>query len=351
MLDSFRSVAFNSDGSLFWAFNVCPDFPSPPLPSPASQINPNHLIRRLKHILLCNHSSSASADSHSRNRSDGSEPLSSFDASFSIHSLQHAVNQFLRVQSPTRSITNTNTIPTTPTSPHSQTSPSTIPPPIMTTSTVTHTAKGKGIALPSSTPPRTRPIGLVINDSSPQSSPISSAGTRKHFTRQTTQDYQEAQIHSSVYTVSGSPSPAVLDQLLTPSTTALFVDAALSLNASATGLGMVFVQGMSHIHHYASINKSGASSPIFAEAQALAAGLQWCLSSNLTPEYIFSDCLNLVSKVKGNWHDHSPLSTLVHQIRTFLSRFPEASLLDVSCQHNDKAHSLAKQALRLRDED
>ncbi|KAF4348141.1 hypothetical protein G4B88_015786 [Cannabis sativa] len=116
-------------------------------------------------------------------------------------------------------------------------------------------------------------------------------------------------------------------------------------------VSMLQPQGTSHIHHYASINKSGASSPIFAEAQALAGGLQWCLSSNLTPEYIFSDCLNLVSKVKGNWHDHSPLSTLVHQIRTFLSRFPEASLLHVSRQHNDKAHSLAKQALRLRDED
>uniref|UniRef100_A0A803P502 Reverse transcriptase domain-containing protein n=1 Tax=Cannabis sativa TaxID=3483 RepID=A0A803P502_CANSA len=165
------------------------------------------------------------------------------------------------------------------------------------------------------------------------------------------QDYQEAQIHSTVSTTSRSPSPAAPDQILTPSTTALFVDAALSQNASATGLGMVFVQGVSHIHQFASINKSGASSPIFAEAQALAEGIQWCLSSNLKPDYIFSDCLNLVSKVKGNWHDHSPLSSLVHQIRTFLSRFPEASLLHISRQHNDKAHSLAKQALRSRDED
>ncbi|KAF4366575.1 hypothetical protein F8388_004239 [Cannabis sativa] len=145
--------------------------------------------------------------------------------------------------------------------------------------------------------------------------------------------------------------PAVLNQILLPSTTALFVDAALSFNTPATGLGMVFMQGMSHIQHSARIHKPGASSPLFAEAQALAEGLQWCLSSNLAPAYIFSDCLNLVSKVNGNWHDHSPLSTLVHKIRTFLSRFPEASLLHVSRQHNDKAHSLAKQALRLRDED
>ncbi|KAF4404012.1 hypothetical protein G4B88_014468 [Cannabis sativa] len=164
-------------------------------------------------------------------------------------------------------------------------------------------------------------------------------------------DYQDAQIHSSASIVSKGPCPEVLDQIFLPSTTALFVDAALSFSTPATGLGMVFMHGMSHIQHSARIHKPGASSPLFAEAQALAEGLQWCLSSNLAPAYIFSDCLNLVSKVNGNWHDHSPLSTLVHKIRTFLSRFPEASLLHVSRQHNDKTHSLAKQALRLRDED
>ncbi|KAF4389010.1 hypothetical protein F8388_026739 [Cannabis sativa] len=217
----------------------------------------------------------------------------------------------------------------------------------MTTSTVTHTAKGKGVALPSTTPHRTRPIGLVINDSTPQSPPISSAGTRSHFTRQTAQVGDSGSLGKSVQ----KPPPAAPDQVLTPSTTALFVDAALSQNASTTGLGLVFMHGVSHIHQFASITKSGTPSPIFAEAQALAEGIQWCLASNLKPDYIFSDCLNLVSKVKGNWHDHSPLSSLVHQIRTFLSRFPEASLLHISRQHNDKAHSLAKQALRLRDED
>ncbi|KAF4388225.1 hypothetical protein F8388_021055 [Cannabis sativa] len=114
---------------------------------------------------------------------------------------------------------------------------------------------------------------------------------------------------------------------------------------------MVYMQGLSHIQQSARIFKPGASSPIFAEAQALYEGLHWCFSSNLQPRFVFSDCINLVSKVNGNWHDYSPLSSLVHQIRTFLSRFPEATLLHVPRQHNDKAHSLAKLALRLRDED
>ncbi|KAF4376421.1 hypothetical protein G4B88_000109 [Cannabis sativa] len=146
-------------------------------------------------------------------------------------------------------------------------------------------------------------------------------------------------------------SSADLDQLLLPSTPALFVDDALSTDAPATGIGMVFMQGLSHIQKSTKIFKPGASSPIFAEAQALYEGLQWCMTSNLTPRFIFSDCLNLVSKVNGNWHDYSPLSTLIQQIRTFLSRFPEAPLLHVSRQRNGNAHSLAKLALRLRDED
>uniref|UniRef100_A0A803PSF4 Reverse transcriptase domain-containing protein n=1 Tax=Cannabis sativa TaxID=3483 RepID=A0A803PSF4_CANSA len=140
------------------------------------------------------------------------------------------------------------------------------------------------------------------------------------------QDYQDAQIHSSVSSMTNNHSPAVLDHILLPSTTALFVDAALSTNAPATGIGMVFMQGLSHIQQSARIFKPGASSPIFAEAQALCEGLQWCLSSNLTPRFIFSDCINLVSKVNGNWHDYSPLSTLILQIRTFLSA-SQATLL------------------------
>ncbi|KAF4351856.1 hypothetical protein F8388_021921 [Cannabis sativa] len=216
------------------------------------------------------------------------------------HSLQHAVDQFLRVHSPPRTNTIvTFTFPSSTSSPPQPTHPA-IPTPIMTTSTISHTAKGKGIVSPVSDPPLSRPPGIVINESSTRSSPTSSVGPRKHFTRQSTQ---------------------------------------------------VGDSGLTHVQHSARTFKPGASSPLFAEAQALYEGLNWCVASNLQPRFVFSDCLNLISKVNGNWHDNSSLSSLVQRIRTFLSSFPEATLLHVPRQHNDKAHSLAKLALRLRDED
>ncbi|KAF4390056.1 hypothetical protein F8388_002998 [Cannabis sativa] len=309
-----------------------------------------------------------------RNRSDDSELPSSLEATFSLqnpfeisnatpfeeffprhsspdHSLQHAVNQFLCVHSPPGTTIITSSHTTIPTSLPSQTLPSTIPPPIMTTSTITHTVKGKGIALPTSSPPRTRPSGLVINEPSTQSSPTSSVGTRKHFTRQSTQDYQDAQIQSSISNMAHNHSSADLDHLLLPSTPALFVDAALSTNAPATGIGMVFMQGLSHIQKSARIFKPGASSPIFAETQALHEGLQLCITSNLTPRFIFSDCLNLVSKVNGNWH--ATLQCLLLSNRSEPSSPDSLKLLCCMFprQRNGNAHSLAKLALRLRDED
>ncbi|KAF4349724.1 hypothetical protein G4B88_030938 [Cannabis sativa] len=360
------------------------------------------------------------------------------------HSLQHAVDQFLRVHSPPRTTTIVTSTSAIPTSPSPQPFHPTIPTPIMTTSTISNTVKGKGIALPVSGPPLSRPPGIVINESSTRSSPTSSVGTRKHFTRQSTQvgdsvrksvshallhctgvksiwhhsnfkkffvdhyrldikdfyllslsfiprnnlplflgiiwqiwnirnahlfqkptpltnvqdtvasflqDYQDAQAHSSGSEQTTTHCPFVLDHIFAPSTTALFVDAALNTNTPATGIGMVFMQGLSRVQHSARIFKPGASSPLFAEAQALYEGLNWCVSSNLQPRFVFSDCINLISKVNGNWHDNSPLSSLVHRIRTFLSSFPEATLLHVPRQHNDKPHSLAKLALRPRDED
>ncbi|KAF4356959.1 hypothetical protein F8388_015935 [Cannabis sativa] len=164
-------------------------------------------------------------------------------------------------------------------------------------------------------------------------------------------EYPDAQHLSSASPLPKTPSSPELDQLLHENTHALFVDAALNPEKAATGLGLVFTQGLSHVHKSAKIYKSGAPTPIFAEAQALYEGLQWCMTSQLNPRFIFSDCLNLVSKVNGNWQDYSSLSTLIQKIRSFLSRFPEASLLHVARQLNHNAHSLAKAALRLRDED
>uniref|UniRef100_A0A803PJT7 Zinc knuckle CX2CX4HX4C domain-containing protein n=1 Tax=Cannabis sativa TaxID=3483 RepID=A0A803PJT7_CANSA len=107
------------------------------------------------------------------------------------HSLQHVVNKFLRMDTPSsRTVTSSAPFTTIPMSFSQQIPSSTIPPPIITTSIITHTTKGKGIALPTSSPPHspcTRPTGLVINEPRSQSSPASSVGTRRHYTRQSAQ--------------------------------------------------------------------------------------------------------------------------------------------------------------------
>uniref|UniRef100_A0A803PKB0 Reverse transcriptase domain-containing protein n=1 Tax=Cannabis sativa TaxID=3483 RepID=A0A803PKB0_CANSA len=147
-------------------------------------------------------------------------------------------------------------------------------------------------------------------------------------------DYQDAQIHSSVSSMTNNHSPAVQDHILLPSTTALFVDATLSTNAPTTYWDG-FMQGPPHIQQPPDF-QTRASSPILPSAQALCEGLQWCLSSNLTPRFIFSDCINLVSKVNGNWHDYSPLSTLVHR-RNLPLQLPSVTLSHVSRQRQQES--------------
>ncbi|KAF4353807.1 hypothetical protein G4B88_009401 [Cannabis sativa] len=77
-------------------------------------------------------------------------------------------------------------------------------------------------------------------------------------------------------------------------------------------------------------------------------GLSWCLSLHMQPKFIFTDCLNLVSKVIGKWKDNSALSSLVSKIRQSFSYFPASSLHHLSRQFNVEAHHLAKEAIRQR---
>ncbi|KAF4394810.1 hypothetical protein F8388_015716 [Cannabis sativa] len=140
-------------------------------------------------------------------------------------------------------------------------------------------------------------------------------------------------------------------EIIQEDTPALYVDAALDPDRGVTGLGLVFKIGSQRIIDIAKIHKPGPSSPIFAKAQALFHGLSWWLSSQLMPNCIFSDCLNLVSKVNSNWKDNSALSSLVAQIRISFSSFPGVSFLHLPCQLNTTAHSLAKEAIKMREDD
>ncbi|XP_060965278.1 uncharacterized protein LOC133034246 [Cannabis sativa] len=136
---------------------------------------------------------------------------------------------------------------------------------------------------------------------------------------------------------------------LSPDTPALFVDAAVDHQNGLTGTGFVFKCGFQTVlaSHYHRL--PGAVSPIFSEGQALLQSLKWCIDSQFSPQVVFSDCLNLVSKVNGAWQDNSALSGLVSRIRLLFSNFPGASLQFLPRQFNMDAHNLAREALRSRE--
>ncbi|KAF4348744.1 hypothetical protein F8388_008548 [Cannabis sativa] len=97
-----------------------------------------------------------------------------------------------------------------------------------------------------------------------------------------------------------------------------------------TGLGFVIKRGSNQVLASASIQKPSAPTSIFAEGQALLEGLSWCLSLQMQPNFIITDCLNLVTKVNGQWQDNSALSSLVSKIRQSFSNFPATSLHHLS---------------------
>ncbi|KAF4348401.1 hypothetical protein G4B88_008500 [Cannabis sativa] len=164
-------------------------------------------------------------------------------------------------------------------------------------------------------------------------------------------DYREAQhIHSQDSTTSTSQQPLYSD-FIQQDTPALFVNAALDHDRGVTGIGCVLKVGPDQVIASTNFQKPRAPLPIFAEAQALFHGLSWCISLHHQPRTIFTDCLNLVSKVNGNWQDNSTLSLIVNQIRHSFSNFPDASLVHLPRQFNTTAHFLAREAIRLREDD
>ncbi|KAF4377104.1 hypothetical protein F8388_017508 [Cannabis sativa] len=370
---------------------------------------------------------------HKRNPFEisNSTPLEAFFPRNSANdqSLQQAVDQFLRMDIPTTgfnspvssapplshstvTLMHTNPVSSESTPPFTKT---TIPPPIMTTSVITHTDKGKGIAVPTSIhppPPSTRPPGHVIYEPVSLTSPASSPGAKRSFTRQSTQawslwsnpdsllysllksryfkhsDFLSApKGYNSSFTwrsilwghhllkqglvwrifsgrtiplsapnwIPGISSHTILHpidpHLSFQDTPALFVDAALDQDRGVTGIGCVLKIGPDEVIASTNSQKPGAPLPIFAEAQALSHGLSWCISLQQQPRIIFTDCLNLVSKVNGKWQDNSALSLIVNQIRQSFSNFLDASLVHLPREFNTTAHFLAREAIRLREDD
>uniref|UniRef100_A0A803NKD1 Reverse transcriptase zinc-binding domain-containing protein n=1 Tax=Cannabis sativa TaxID=3483 RepID=A0A803NKD1_CANSA len=162
-------------------------------------------------------------------------------------------------------------------------------------------------------------------------------------------NYQGDQLDSEAATISRNTQqqhPTTLH----PDTPSLYVDAALDHKNGLTGTGFIFKLGYQTVLASHCRPLPGAVSPIFAEGQALLQSLLWCLDSQLSPKFVFSDCLNLVSKVNSAWQDNSALSSLVSQIRLLFSNFPDASLHFLPRQLNMDAHGLTKEAPRPRED-
>uniref|UniRef100_A0A803PBT8 RNase H type-1 domain-containing protein n=1 Tax=Cannabis sativa TaxID=3483 RepID=A0A803PBT8_CANSA len=150
------------------------------------------------------------------------------------------------------------------------------------------------------------------------------------------EEYQEAQRINGADTPSADTSqqpsnskPSSL-HIISNDSISLFVDAALEHTNCVTGLGFVIKRGSNQVLASASIQKPSAPTSIFAEGQALLEGLSWCLSLQMQPNFIITDCLNLVTKVNGQWQDNSALSSLVSKIRQSFSNFPATSLHHLS---------------------
>ncbi|KAF4384289.1 hypothetical protein F8388_010502 [Cannabis sativa] len=99
-----------------------------------------------------------------------------------------------------------------------------------------------------------------------------------------------------VINVSCPPPTAAIPSVVRPT----FLHAALDHQAGLTGAGFVFKRGYQTVLASQSRRLPGVVSPIFSEGQALLQSLKWCIDSQFTPQVVFSDCLNLVSKVNGD---------------------------------------------------
>ncbi|KAF4392018.1 hypothetical protein F8388_004347 [Cannabis sativa] len=273
--------------------------------------------------------------------------------------LQQAVDQFLHVDSPQSSpiprlsaqspqlVSSPSTMPATYITPtHAMPSFSVKPSaPIITDSisVSTHIDKSKGKApmiSPITNPSRSRgDSGLVINASCPHPTAAISPVVRPTFMR------QNAQTKLPVGRGMDLKHKLRFDSVLEVPRQ----DAAIDHQNGLTGAGFVFKCGYQTVlaSHYRRL--PGAVSPIFSEGQALLQSLKWCIDSQFSPQVVFSDCLNLVSKVNGAWQDNSALSGLVSRIRLLFSNFPGASLQFLPRQFNMNAHNCAREALRSRE--
>ncbi|KAF4378641.1 hypothetical protein G4B88_031245 [Cannabis sativa] len=96
--------------------------------------------------------------------------------------------------------------------------------------------------------------------------------------------------------------------------------------------------------------RSGITTPLLMEAQALYSALAWCHEHSFYPDSIVSDCNVLVNYICKNKTHNLHLNLFVIEIKSLLSYFPNVSLSYILRGANHAAHCLAKTALSLEQE-
>uniref|UniRef100_A0A803Q328 Reverse transcriptase domain-containing protein n=1 Tax=Cannabis sativa TaxID=3483 RepID=A0A803Q328_CANSA len=155
-----------------------------------------------------------------------------------------------------------------------------------------------------------------------------------------------------------TPSPAQEDHsLLHDSRTSpptfhhrLFVDAAQDSQLLKMGFGMTIHSNTGDVLLNLAKPRSGITTPLLMEAQALHSALVWCHEHSFYPDSVVSDCNVLVNYICKNDTHNLHLNPFVTDIKSLLSYFPIMSLSYIPRGANHAAHCLAKTALGLEQE-
>ncbi|KAM6580851.1 hypothetical protein CsatA_004625 [Cannabis sativa] len=127
----------------------------------------------------------------------------------------------------------------------------------------------------------------------------------------------------------------------------LNVDASLDVNSNTIGIGAIVRDTTGNVLGCLCRSLFGNFTVILAEAVALMVALDWSLTLGLPLHVVESDCLALVSTLPKRFSLCNELGSLLDDIASLLSSFPEASLIHVRRTANKAAHELAVHALRV----
>ncbi|XP_060962447.1 uncharacterized protein LOC133032499 [Cannabis sativa] len=127
----------------------------------------------------------------------------------------------------------------------------------------------------------------------------------------------------------------------------LNVDASIDKHTNSIGIGAIIRNTTGGV--VACLLKSlfGTFAAMEAEAVALMVALDWTLTIGLPISSFETDCLALISAFSRRASFCNEFGSILDDIASLLSNFPEASLIHVRRSANMAAHELAVRALRV----